>query len=323
MIHANNNVFLSKKLAAQLNSADSKKTMYFFNKPLLIMTLLFSCLFIRAFANTSNIKFESVEPNVPYSKVANLPHLPAEKIIQYGDSPEQKIYYWPGADANQALRKPIIIFIHGGCWLAQFDISHSLALTSALALNNYEVFSIEYRRTGNGGEWPVAYYDILSALEVIAKQPTSKPATLSKAILIGHSAGGHLASLVAQRTTTKLVNQQDLYPLFTQTYMIGLAPIMDMPAYSYGENSCQKAAPMFMKNQPADIFYDANPLTVDFMNVTASVMFSGGNDSIVPPEMTRHSNATNIRLDTAGHFDWIHPGSDAFNNLIHQLESMR
>ncbi len=307
----------------RLNYLFRKKERCYFSTLLLALTFLFQVFFTPALANSKQVSFQAVEPNVPYSKVETLPHVAAGKTIKYGDSPEQKILHWSGRDADQASRKPIIVFIHGGCWLAQFDIQHSLPLTSALALNNFNVYSIEYRRTGNGGEWPVAYYDILSALEVIAKQLNSNTAKQTKAIFIGHSAGGHLASLVAHRTTTKLINQEDLYPLFDHTYLIGLAPIIDMPAYAFGENSCQKATPTFMKNKPSEIFFDANPLEVDLNNVDEAVMFSGEKDAIVPSKMTEHPNAKNIELNSVGHFDWIHPGSDAFNTLIRQLETMQ
>ena len=286
---------------------------------------LFSFIAFSQIENDTTIAYENVPANVPYSKVAKLSYIKAEEIFSYGDLDQQKIYYWSASDTNRQseITRPILVFIHGGCWLAQFDINHSLPLTTALAMQGYDVYSIEYRRTGNGGEWPVALHDNIVAMEYIAKHRNYSKS--EEVVILGHSAGGHLASLVAQRITSQLVNQVELYPLFQATHLIGLAPIIDLPAYAVGENSCQTATPKFMQSLPVENIYkyqEANPLTYSLNGVANKVMLAGGKDNIVPSNMAVHPNAKNIVLDDAGHFDWIHPGSPAFNTLILQLEKL-
>src|SRR5262249_45814523 len=56
---------------------------------------------------------------------------------------------------------PVIVLVHGGCWLSQYDIAHLGKLEQALADSGFAVWSIEYRRVGNdGGGWPGTFTDV-------------------------------------------------------------------------------------------------------------------------------------------------------------------
>ena len=74
-------------------------------------------------------------------------------------------------DANA----PLVILIHGGCWLNSFDVNHSRPLATALNQEGFAVWSLEYRRTGDsGGGWPGTLEDIqlaLSQLERLSSTP--------------------------------------------------------------------------------------------------------------------------------------------------------
>ena len=279
--------------------------------------------------NAQTTVIEAVLPNVPYAKVAelltdeSLSQALANKVL-YGDSNDQYVLHWPailGATANESNERttqisPALVFVHGGCWLAQFDIKHSLALTAALAQQGFDVYSIEYRRTGNGGEWPVALQDIQTALASLSETLNQKAADKQRPItLIGHSAGGHLASLAAL----------ELAKSHNNIHYVGLAPITDLVNYAAGENSCQTATPGFMQGTPsthAATYAQANPLNFSFAKLASAQVFSGGEDKIVPAEMARHPDATFTLANEAGHFDWIHPGSSAFKQLVDHLQSI-
>jgi acetyl esterase/lipase len=283
-------------------------------------------------AQSQIIQFAPVPANVPYSKIAELEPAPSDKKIVYGEATDNYILYWKPhsqansesnfqSNSNSALgaknaqkvhaQNNQIVFIHGGCWLAQFSIDHSLALTSALAQQGFDVFSVEYRRTGNGGEWPVALNDIKSAVAAIQamQTDTNEPRLLT---LVGHSAGGHLASLAAA----------DIAKSTQNIHFVGLAPIIDLPAYAIGENSCQTATPGFMQGTPSDKapeYATANPLNYNLSGLASAVSFTGGQDNIVPSQFAMHPQTTLSLAPDAGHFDWIHPGSDAFKRLVEHL----
>ena len=67
---------------------------------------------------------------------------------------------------------PLVILIHGGCWLNSFDVNHSRPLATALSQAGFAVWSLEYRRTGDpGGGWPGTLEDIQLALTQLERFP--------------------------------------------------------------------------------------------------------------------------------------------------------
>lgn len=272
-------------------------------------------LFVKVnMVSAQTITYPKVEPNVAYDKVAALTFNKPERTFSYGLHDDQKVLFW---SAQASAPSKTVVFIHGGCWLAEYDISHSLALTSALAQNGHNVYSIEYRRAGNGGEWPVAFDDIMLALEAIRDDISEHQNAKVELVIAGHSAGGHLATLAANAASQSMPNSDD-YPLFENIQLVGLAPIIDIKAYSKGDNSCQQATPKFMRGaleQRATEYEQANPLNVTLDKVTAHMLI-GEQDAIVPLLQAKHPNAEFVSLPEIGHFDWIHPGSDAFTHFL-------
>lgn len=291
-----------------------RKSAYYFYSIVLLL-FLSACSSVDPLSNLPSqntiFNYETVASNVPYTKVAQLSHILPDATLQYGSNNEQFIYVWEGAkhiSSSTKVKLSPIVFIHGGCWLEDYDVSHSLALTSALSQQGFDVYSIEYRRTGNGGEWPVALDDIEKALKHIQAQlPKQTPINI-----LGHSAGGHLATLVAARQS------DSRFPI----HLFGLAPIIDLPAYSEGDNSCQTATPRFMQGDQQEAkqaYENANPLNFDLGSLSQAVFMVGDADSIVPANMAFHPSGNNLIIKGAGHFDWIHPGSSAFKLLLQEL----
>ncbi len=102
------------------------------------------------------------------------------------------------------------ICIHGGCWLAQYDIKHSRALANALAREGFAVWNLEYRRVGdNGGGWPGTFLDVAKGADYVKTLAKKHALDLSRAMTVGHSAGGHLALWLAARK--KIAPDSDLH----------------------------------------------------------------------------------------------------------------
>ena len=256
------------------------------------------------------VKFPSVEKNVPYSKVAALPFATADEKISYGTNTEQYALLWRAKQAQNNKHNPLVILIHGGCWLSAYDIQHTYALSAGLAQAGFNVWSLEYRRTGAaGGGWPITFDDVKAGILASASYNNGE-FKLNQSILVGHSAGGHLALLAGGK-----INQLK--------GVIGLAAITDIEAYAQGENSCQSVTKDFMQGMPADkpVEYElANPAKQP-LHIN-SILLQGDTDNIVPPIELSQLKRTVIMLDGVGHFDWIHPGSMAFSTLIQNLNGL-
>jgi len=252
--------------------------------------------------------------NIAFSSVLELPSTEPNEIIEYGADPQQRIWYWRASDAKSF--KGVVMLVHGGCWLSQFDITHTKAMSSGLAAEGYVVWNIEYRRSGNGGEWPVALDDIKLAMSALQTHKGHQ-LDLSNINILGHSAGGHLALLAGSELA-----QLNL-PQSSKVKVVGLAPIVDINAYALGENSCQTATPLFMGGMPearAAEYQAANVLNRSFEQSLKVYSLSGGKDALVPVSFTQHPELNLRTVDEAGHFDWIHPGTEAFKLLLSILE---
>ncbi|MGX5200497.1 alpha/beta hydrolase family protein [Aliikangiella sp. IMCC44632] len=277
--------------------------------------LVFISIFIAFATQSAAVNFPNASFNVPYTNVTKLESLPPNHQISYGDDPLQYGMLWLAPKAKPELAT--IVLIHGGCWLNAFDIKHTYPLATGLAQQGYNVWSLEYRRTGDsGGGWPGSFEDIMHGIAQLEKMP-SEIKLNPNIILMGHSAGGHLA-LLASAT----LNQWPLQHIDLKA-TIGLAAISNIKDYSKGNNSCQKATPQFMHGS-----YDENQSDYDQANPAlknlpkSTYLLHGTADSIVPINQAELAGTHQVIVEKAGHFDWIHPGSQAFERLKQQLQEI-
>ncbi len=252
---------------------------------------------------------------VSFAAVQQLEYTEANTTLQYGKQPLQFGKLWLPAHSNTP--PPLVIFIHGGCWLSAYDIEHSYPLASALTQAGFAVWTVEYRRTGDlGGGWPGSLEDVVKSIDFIMSQDHNENIALNlqNVTLTGHSAGGHLALLASERLA-KSVGR-----------IIGLAPIVDIEAYAQGTNSCQRATIDFMEGTPQqrpEQYAQANPLHTlpaakQLDNIT---ILAGEQDSIVPIPDNPLPGAQFLRFEHTGHFDWVHPGTLAFSQFIEILKN--
>ena len=96
-------------------------------------------------ASTSSIDYPPVDGNVRYKQVTGLDFKPATKKLDYGNMDNGLRYglLWLPAEVEPGEKSPLVVLIHGGCWLNAYNIEHTYALSTALAQAGYAVWSIE------------------------------------------------------------------------------------------------------------------------------------------------------------------------------------
>lgn len=122
-----------------------------------------------------------------------------DAVVAYGAGADQVgEVWWPAARAGPgAVPAALVLIIHGGFWQTEWDRAHVRPLAAALADAGYVVGSMEYRRIGSpGGGWPGTFDDVAAAVDrlpemIMAIAPDH--ARTDGVVLVGHSAGGHLA----------------------------------------------------------------------------------------------------------------------------------
>ena len=110
------------------------------------------------------------------------------RTISYGAHPDQLVDVWDsGADT-------VAVLVHGGYWRVRYDRSYLVPFVEYLLAQGLSVVSVEYRRIGNGGEWPVLSQDVNAGVDRAVELFPGK-----RIVLVGPSAGGHLSLLAADR----------------------------------------------------------------------------------------------------------------------------
>jgi dipeptidyl aminopeptidase/acylaminoacyl peptidase len=124
-------------------------------------------------------------------EILSLPPPPYDHRIEYGAGPFHFGYLrLPKSKGPH----PVVVVIHGGFWRAAFDLEHSGHLCAALTRAGLATWSLEYRRIGNpGGAWPGTFEDVRQGAAHLLQAGSQYGLDLSRAVAIGHSAGGHLA----------------------------------------------------------------------------------------------------------------------------------
>lgn len=254
-----------------------------------------------------------------WSEVAALPQPPALPRLAYGDDPLQfgELSLPPGKGPF-----PVVMLIHGGCWLSDFDYRHVRPLAAAIAHEGFAVWNIEYRRLGNpGGGWPNTFLDAGAALDHLRALATQHPLDLRRVAVAGHSAGGQLALWLATRDQLPAKSElQVAYPL-SVAGVIGLAPITDLYTYRIGApNSCNAAVDPLLGGTPDTVatrYAQTSPL--QRLPLRAPIWLIQGYDDRIVAE-----SATQVFADAAraagdevqltlipdtGHFENVVPGS--------------
>lgn len=257
--------------------------------------------------------------NRSFDEVQSLPSREPDRVMSYGDKPDQDTEIW--LPTNSADPAPVVILLHGGCWLEAYDRSHLRPLATALTDRGYAVLLPEYRRVGQaGGGWPRTFQDIAHALDVLADFP-APGVDMESSVLVGHSAGGHLALWAAGRDRLETGDELHVETPFLPRGVIGLAAITDLDDYAGGDNSCQRVTTELMGGSPEEYpgrYAQASPASLGTSIPT--ILLHGDADAIVPPGQAASLDDAEVRMiDGAGHFDLVHPETPAFQALLEAL----
>jgi acetyl esterase/lipase len=240
--------------------------------------------------------------------ILQLPPPPPGTRIAYGSDPNQ---FGELRLPQSAGPHPVVIFVHGGYWLAAYDLTHAGHMCAAIAKAGYAVWSLEYRRIGQpGGGYPGTFDDIRAGAKRLSQIPNLD---LSRAVVAGHSAGGHLALWLAAQNDMELRS------------VAALAAVSDLRlAYDLNLGGGAVAGLMGCSPKKCNSNYAAaSPMDLLPIKVPQCLLH-GAADDIVPFELSQRfakasKNAQLIRIPDAGHFDLIDPRSKAWPTVLQNI----
>lgn len=211
-----------------------------------------------------------------------------------GPAPTRHVAYGPAASQFAELFQPagqgpfpVAVIIHGGCWTKHFGgITQMRNMAGDLATQGIAVWNVEYRRYDEeGGGYPGMYHDVATAMDRLRTLAPEHQLDLSRIVLVGHSAGGHLAQWAGSRA--RLPRSSPLYvadplPVPVVISLGGLADLRNQQALI--KTSCDRdmaqLAGVASAERP-DIFSDTSPAEMLPAGVR-TVLIHGEFDTISP-----------------------------------------
>jgi acetyl esterase/lipase len=202
---------------------------------------------------------------------------------------------------------PVVVAIHGGFWRTKHGLDHMEPACQDLADCGIATWNIEYRRIGqDGGGWPGTAQDALKAVQYLETLATDHPIDLDRLVLLGYSAGGHLALWIAGQKNRPAL-----------TGAVSLAGVADLRLASELRLS-DGVVEEFMSGGPLDPA--ASPIELLPTRVKTRLIH-GVDDVTVPIEIARQyteaaiahgDDSELIELPNTGHSPLTDPSSEAW-----------
>jgi acetyl esterase/lipase len=249
-------------------------------------------------------------------------------------APDQRLAY--GVDSSQygELRlptghgpHPVVVLIHGGCFKAAYATPRDLApMGDALKTEGIATWNIEYRRLGQpGGAWPGTYLDVGRAVDHLRALAGKHHLDLGRVVLLGHSAGGHLAMWAAARAREPTNSPLHVRNPLPVRGVIDLAGPLDLTANIPGyERLCRDTViTSLLGGTPTTVperYAQASPVRLLPLRVP-QVLVIGEHEECVPRRLVEaYAEAAtragdHVRLAVvphAGHFEIASPRTSAW-----------
>ena len=262
---------------------------------------------------------------------------PADHRIHYGPLPLQfgDLRLPQLAPARHA---PLVVFLHGGWWKAEYGLEYGGHLCAALKAAGIATWSVEYRRVGNpGGGWPGTFEDVAAGYDFLPALAARFPLDLTRVVVAGHSAGGHLAFWLAGRPHLPATGAlAGLHPTAQKTTPIraavALAGAVDLRLtidlagwFTFAHDKQEVVA--LMGGTPAavpDRYRSGNPGDLLPLNIP-QYMLQGTEDDQIPPQLPVRwaergrqmgEHVTVEMIPGADHFDVVDPQSKAWPHVM-------
>jgi len=233
-----------------------------------------------------------------------------DRAISYGPLERQKLdIYYPEVHSPQA---PVLVFFYGGSW-RRGDREKYRFVGQALSSRGYVTVIPDYRLYPDV-QFPVFVEDGATAVAWVNENIAESQNGI---VLIGHSAGAHMAALLTL---------DDRYLSHYGTAgrsisgMIGLAG-----PYAFEPENFRRFRAIFATAQPPDI---SRPVTYARGDAPPLLLVHGADDTVVLPlhsqllqERVENQNGrvTRLELEGVNHFDIILGLSEPFTRLAPDL----
>ncbi|HMD00582.1 MAG TPA: alpha/beta hydrolase [Ferruginibacter sp.] len=243
--------------------------------------------------------------------------------VAYGTDAKQTMdIYLPAGRRSDSTK--IMVMIHGGGWTSGDKSDFNTAIDSLKQrLPDYGIFNINYRlSTGATNTFPTQELDVQAAVRYIFGKASDYQVNNQKIVLLGASAGGHLAMLQGYKDSVP-VKPKAIVSFFGPSDLIDMYfnPVNGNPLLAFGLAQAIGKTPV----QDPLIYLNSSPINFITPGSPPTILLHGGADPLVSPSQSV-SVSTKLTLfgvqnqyvfyPTAGHGGWdAGTYTDAFNKI--------
>ena len=259
-------------------------------------------------------------------------------------SPPDRTFAY-GSDANQFGQLflpqgrgpfPVAVVIHGGCWKKFADLENTVPMSDALRKAGIATWNIEYRRIGQpGGGWPGTHLDVGRAVDHLRVLGGEYALDLDRVVVVGHSAGGHLAMWAAARARLPVGSPlygSDALPV---RGVVNLAGPLDMTANIAGyEALCRDSViTSLLGGTPTAVperYAQVSPLALLPLGVPQVLVWGEHEDFVPRPLVEAYARAARQHGDSVrlivmpgvGHFEIASPRASTWPRVAAAIRSL-
>ena len=248
---------------------------------------------------------------------------------RYGQHPRQVSDMWLPVDGPT--RAGVVVLVHGGAWRAEADRSETDRLVADLVQRGHAVLNVDYRGVGDGGGWAATLADVASAVDVLRIVGPGQGVDADRAVLVGHSAGGHLAMWAAGRSRLP-AGAPGASPALQPIGAAAMSGVVHPTALGEREGGDPNVVAFFggTPGEVPDRYAAGDPLRLLPFGIPLLVAH-GTADDVVPPEQSRsfaeaaRAAGDDVRLeltDGEGHGTPLYPSSQAWQRTRAFVEDL-
>jgi acetyl esterase/lipase len=180
---------------------------------------------------------------------------------------------------------PAVVMIHGGGWNSgERDARREIEIGSTLARHGYIAMSIDYKLAyGKYAVWPTNLWDCKTAVRWLRVNANRLGVDSKRIGVLGGSAGGHLAAMVALTTPDAHLDPAEPYG----DVSCAVSCCVDM--YGIADVGTYHDAKMLGKSfaEAPELYEAASPVTYATSNAPPFLILCGTADTVVNPQQSK------------------------------------
>ncbi len=216
----------------------------------------------------------------------DIPILPLKKDYIYKETSAKKLeltFLKPLVEKYD--KAPVLFMIPGGGWHSetrQSMIDFSPIVVGKLRNEGFAVVAIDYRVTGDGAKMTDILTDCFDAARYMAKYEDVFGVDKNNFVTIGHSAGGHLALMIAYAPQDKFKDDLSMSECFEVKVAVGLSPVAVIHDRSF--HILNNLADLYNDENDIEEIGETEPISYVSKTCPPTILLTGTHDDIIYPK---------------------------------------